>query len=357
VHSGDQLFVDDIRIPVSEPPGIWDLTPGSHRLRLVAGNQELVADPRSFKANATVILNRADFKPPAPATSQEQVDWKRASGAGDLAAVEKFLRDYPNSPFRSQAESKLEGLYWSRANSSGSIRDLQEYAAKYASPAGPHLQAAQAEIARLEWEAIQNTTDPSQIRKFVDQNPRGQYHDLAVIRLDDLSWGQAIRKDDAASLRGYLGTYPSGRHKDDALTELARLTPAPPAPQPAPPPVPTAGPKIPGHPEGADDLNAIRSVLDSYQSAYNTKDLAKLQEIWPDMSPRQVSGLRTAFHDAGKVNLTYVITKGPEIAGDVAVVTFEQQIVTNASAKSKVTMTLRRNGAQGNGSWRITSVR
>src|ERR1700722_547452 len=357
VRSGDQLFVDDIRIPVGETPGTWDLTPGSHRLRLVAGNQELVADPRSFKANATVILNRADFKPPAPATSQEQVDWKRVSGAGDIAAVEKFLRDYPGSLFRSQAESKLEGLYWSRASSSGSIRDLQEYAAKYASPAGPHLQAAQAEIARLDWEAIQNSTDPSQIRKFVDQNPRGQYHDLAVIRLDDLSWGQAMRKGDAGSVRSYLGAYPSGRHKDEALTELARLTPAPPAPQPTPPPVPAPAAKIPVRPEGGDDLNAIRSVLDSYKSAYNTKDLAKLQEIWPDMSPRQVSGLRTAFHDAGKVNLTYVITKGPEIAGDVAGVTFEQQIVTKASAKSKVTMPLQRNGAQGNGSWRIPSVR
>src|SRR6202012_3907580 len=97
------------------PRGTWALPPGSHRLRLMAGNQELVADPRSFKANATVILNRADFKPPAPATSQEQVDWKRVSGAGDIAAGEKFLHDSPGSPSRSKAESKLEGLYWTRA--------------------------------------------------------------------------------------------------------------------------------------------------------------------------------------------------------------------------------------------------
>ena len=75
------------------------------------------------------------------------------------------------------------------------------------------------------------------------------------------------------------------------------------------------------------------------------------------MSPKQVSGLRTAFHDAGKVNLTYVITKGPEIAGNVAVVTFEQQIMTNASAKSKVTMTLQQNGTQGMVPGDITSVR
>jgi hypothetical protein len=74
------------------------------------------------------------------------------------------------------------------------------------------------------------------------------------------------------------------------------------------------------------------------------------------MSPRQVSGLRTAFRDAGKVTLTYVITQGPEVAGNVAVVTFEQQITTNAAAKSKVTMTLKKEGAPGS-SWHITSIR
>jgi len=72
------------------------------------------------------------------------------------------------------------------------------------------------------------------------------------------------------------------------------------------------------------------------------------------MSPKQVSGLRTAFHDAGKVTLTYVITKGPEVAGNVAVVSFQQQIITNAAAKSQVMMTLKKDG---NDSWHITSIR
>ena len=92
-------------------------------------------------------------------------------------------------------------------------------------------------------------------------------------------------------------------------------------------------------------MNAIRGVLEGYKSAYDTKDLAKLQELWPDMSPKQVSGLRTAFHDAGKVTLTYAITKGPEVAGNVAVVSFQQQIITNAAAKAQVTMTLRKDGS------------
>jgi hypothetical protein len=322
----------------------------------MSGNQELVADPRPFKANATVVLNRADFKQPAPATSEEQVAWNRISSTADPAAVEEFLRHYPNSSVRSQAESKLEGLNWSKASSSGSLRGFQEYAARYASPAGPHLPAALAEIARLQWEAIQNTTDPLQVKRFLEQNPSGQYHDRGVALLDDLSWRDATRKGDTASLKGYLGSYPSGRHKEEATAQLARLTPAPvaaPVPQ-APPPIPPAPPVTANTINNTDDINAIRRVLDGYKSAYDTKDLAKLQELWPEMSPKQVSGLRTAFHDAGKVTLTYVITKGPEVAGNVAVVSFQQQIITNAAAKSQVMMTLKKDG---NDSWHITSIR
>jgi serine/threonine protein kinase len=359
IHPGDQLFVDEVRVPASASPGTWEVTPGAHRLRLMAGNQELIADPRQFKANATVVLTRADFKQPAPATSEEQLAWNRINNTGDTAVLEDFLRHYPNSSFRAQAESKLEELSWSKASSNGSLRGYQEYAAKYASPPGPHLPAAQAEIARLEWEAIQNTSDPLQVKRYLDQNPRGQDHDRAVTLLDDLSWGEATRKGDAGSLKGYLGTYPSGRHKEEATAQLARLAP-PPAPAPAPQaaqppaPVPAAPPATPAIANNSDDINAIRAVLDAYKSAYDSRDLAKLQQLWPDMSSKQVSGLRTAFHDAGKVTLNYVITKGPEVAGNVAVVSFQQQIITNGAAKSQVTMTLRKDGSN---SWHITSIR
>jgi hypothetical protein len=356
VHPGDQLFVDDVRLAASGSPGTWALTPGSHRLRLMAGNQELVADPRSFKANATVVLNRADFKQPAPATSEEQLAWNRVNSTSDPSAVEEFVRRYPNSSFRAQAESKLEALNWAKASSSGTLHGYQDYVARYTSPPGPHLSAAMAEIAQLEWDAIQNTTDPVSVRRFLEHNPSGPNHDRAVALLDDLTWREAQHKGDAASLKGYLGAYPSGRHKEEAATQLASLTPPPvatPAPQ-APAPIPAAPPVTPKLSDNTDDVNAIRAVLDGYKSAYDTKDLAKLQELWPDMSPKQVNGLRTAFHDAGKVTLMYSITKGPEVAGNVAVVTFQQQIVTNAAAKSQVTMTLKRDG---NNSWHISSVR
>jgi hypothetical protein len=355
VRPGDQLFVDDVRLAASGRPGTWELTPGSHRLRLMAGNQELVADPRSFKANATVVLNRADFKQPAPATSDEQLAWNRINSANDPAAVEEFVRRYPNSSFRSQAESKLEALIWAKANSSGSLRGYQEYASRYTFPPGPHLPAAMAEIARLEWDAIQSTTDPLSVKRFLEHNPSGPYHDRVVALLDDLSWREASRKGDTASLKGYLGTYPSGRHKEEATTQLAKLTPPPvaaPAPQ-EPAPIPSAPPATPKVADNADDVNAIRAVLDGYKSAYDMKDLAKLQELWPDMSPKQVNGLRTAFHLAGKVTLTYAITKGPEVAGNVAVVSFQQQIITNGAAKAQVTMTLKKDGT----SWHITSIR
>jgi hypothetical protein len=178
--------------------------------------------------------------------------------------------------------------------------------------------------------------------------------------LDDLSWRDASRKGDTGSLKSYLGAYPSGRHKEEATTQLAKLAPppvAPPASQTiqatAPAPIAPPPPVTPKVSDNSDDVNAIRGVLDGYKSAYDTKDLGKLQELWPDMSPKQVNGLRTAFRDAGKVMLTYAITKGPEISGNVAVVRFQQQIITTAAAKAQVTMTLKKDGT----SWHITSIR
>jgi hypothetical protein len=193
----------------------------------------------------------------------------------------------------------------------------------------------------------------------MEQNPGGQYHDRAAALLDDLAWHEAMRKGDAATLKGYLGSYPSGRHREEATAQLARLTP-PPAAAPVqqapqtPAPIPPAPPVTPKLADNAEDLNAIRGVLDGYKSAYDTKDVARLRELWPDMTPKQVNGLREAFRAAGKVTLTYSITKGPEVAGNVAVVSFQQQIVTNAAAKAQVTMTLKKDG---NNSWRITSIR
>ena len=153
VHPSDQLFVDDVRLAASGPPGTWELTPGSHRLRLMAGNQELVADPRSFKANATVVLNRADFKQPAPATSEEQLAWNRINNTGDPSAVEEFVRRYPNSSFRSQAESKLEALNWAKASSSGNSSRLsglcgQVYLSAGSSSAGCHRRDRTAGVGR-----------------------------------------------------------------------------------------------------------------------------------------------------------------------------------------------------------------
>ena len=78
------------------------------------------------------------------------------------------------------------------------------------------------------------------------------------------------------------------------------------------------------------------------------------ERIRMELTRTAASGPSTARRMSATVRpLTYSITKGPEVAGHVAVVSFQQQIVTNATAKAQVTMTLKKDG----NSWHITSIR
>ncbi len=112
-------------LAASGPPGTWELTPGSHRLRLMAGNQELVADPRHSRQMqpwcSTVLTSSSRLR----RRQKSRLPGIVSTAQATLAAVEDFLRRYPNSSFRSQAESKLEELYWAKASSGGSFETFR----------------------------------------------------------------------------------------------------------------------------------------------------------------------------------------------------------------------------------------
>jgi ketosteroid isomerase-like protein len=355
LQPSDRLFIDGTPMRPPDAHGGWTVQAGSHYLKLMDGSQELFADSRAVKPDGTIIMARSDFKAPASVASDEQIAWNRAEQDQDVAGFADFIRKYPNSARRHQAETELENLYWLKAFNAGTAAAYRDFLSRYSSPQDAHYEAANSAIDQLDWQALQNSSDVSQISSFLARHPKGAYHDLAASRLDDLAWNAAKTSGKADALKNYTSNFPAGRHRDEANTELALLNPKPQEkPLPEPPSV-----RSPPSPPSENDKDAIRRTLDDYQDAYESRSLSKLRAVWPAIDSNQAKGLDQMFQDCNQIHAPYSISGGPEIKGNAATVRVIQYLDATGKrghfkTSSKVTISLEK---EPDGKWLISSVR
>jgi hypothetical protein len=350
LHPTDRLFVDEA--PMSRQAGGWSVDAGLHHLKLMDGSQELFADPKQVKSDATLTLSRSDFKAPAPLTSDEQVAWDRAEKSQDIPTIESFLSKYPNSSRRGQADSELESLYWQKASRTATAAAYHDFLSRYPSGQGAHYVAATTELDRLEWQSLQNSSDVSQVSSFLARHPSGPYHTLAAERLDDLAWNSAKSSGGADGIRSYLRDYPAGRHKDDANAEIAQLTPKPPPPKT---PDNSGSHNTPsGGDHAENDTDAIRKVLNAYQDAYESRSLDKLRAILPNLGSSDADGLKRLFENKD-IRAPYSILN-EDISGDDAKVTIQQLLQIGGKKPLSVKMTIHLKRRNGGPSWYISAI-
>ena len=107
----------------------------------------------------------------------------------------------------------------------------------------------------------------------------------------------------------------------------------------------------------ATELQAVSRALADYQVAYQHKDLAALQAIWPSLSKTSLDQIRTSFHDASEVSVDLRPVGDPEISGAIATVVCDRnvrQIIMKRpmQASDRVRIVLNRRGA----GWVIASI-
>jgi hypothetical protein len=344
LHPSDRLFVDLNPMPRPDNKGGWTVDSGRRQLKLMDGNQELLASPVQIKSSATVSLNRSDFKAPAPLTSDEQQAWDRVQKNPDIAGITDFLTRYPNSSRRDQATLQLENLYWQKAQKTNSLSAYGDYIKRY--PQGTHFDAANSSIEQLEWQGVQNSSDPNQFSAFLAAHPKGPHHQAALDRLDELAWNRAMGSGKLDAFREYLRDYPGGHHAGEANNQIAALTP-----RPKQSPNVEPGPIQPAPQPHGDDAEAIRKVLDKYSEGYQTRSIENLREVWPTMTPDQVKGLEQLFKN--KLTFFYQVL-GQNISGDTATVSIQQLLMIGGKkVQPRVTITLKRGSG---GSWYISSI-
>jgi serine/threonine protein kinase len=105
------------------------------------------------------------------------------------------------------------------------------------------------------------------------------------------------------------------------------------------------------------ELQAISRALMDYQAAYQRKDPAALQTIWPSIPKPILDGIRDSFHDASEVNIDLRSLGEPEISGATATVTCDRNLrqvirkkVLQASNRVRIVLSRRGSG------WVIQSI-
>jgi AAA-like domain/PEGA domain len=155
--------------------------------------------------------------------------------------------------------------------------------------------------------AVADSTDPSQLRQYLQKYPNGKNATQVRNRLEEIEW-RNVNRTDLQSLDAFLQSYPQGQHASEArewvaegqkeieayiAAEKAGTTEA----------LQTFLTRHPNGPHAeqarqklsqAQDTEAVLAVLRRYEEAYNKKDLEAIVALYPSCP----EGVRKAYRDS-----------------------------------------------------------
>ncbi len=227
-----QVAIDNLLLISQAPPGTrvgvdgktagTTNTEGELSVKIVPGEHEIALDkagylPRSLKARLISGSNVIDGK---LLLDREAVDRESALRSMDIAKLQEFLKDYPDSKSADLVRAKLEDLEWSR---------------------------------------YRDSNDPNQLQVFIDRYPNGQHiadarHLEDQLVAEDIAWRSAVEGGHPELLQGFVAKYPHSRHVADAQSTITLMK----------------------------DRAEILQVIQAYQDSYNRRDLKQLLQLWPN---------------------------------------------------------------------------
>jgi hypothetical protein len=153
--------------------------------------------------------------PPRP----DEVTWQLLKETTDEAALKRFITQYPNSPLRKDAEARIVALE----------------AAAAAKPVPPRPD-------EVTWQLLKETTDEAALKRFITQYPDSPLRKEAEARIDTLralraaqptppspeqvAWNMVKDTTDPEQLRRFIQQYPDSPNRAEAEQRAAELAAA-----------------------------------------------------------------------------------------------------------------------------------
>jgi serine/threonine protein kinase len=230
-------------------------------------------------------------KPPEAKPTAEALEakvWEGVRNSSQAADLEKFLADYPNSPHKDQAQSRLDDLVWSGTNQNDR-QALQKYADRF--PRGAHLRDAVNRLIELAWNAT-DKKDSNALRTFIDRHPSSPHNSEAQKIIDQL--------------------------EKDRLAEQQRLRE-------------TRAKQEQAQQELAAQAKGIQSAIERFNAGFQNKRAREVKDIWPSVPSRYTDAMAVS---GSTFVMTLRPTGEPKISGDTASILCELTQTTSARGQS-----------------------
>lgn len=186
------------------------------------------------------------------------------------------------------------------------------------------------------WASVANSKDRSGLVDFRNRFPNSRHAEEAEKKIEELDWESARDKNDPAAIQAFLSRYPNSSY-----SELARQR------------VKTLQSSI----STERDRQAILSILNQLQTAYNSRDVDQLARLWPGLSKDALKQYRQSFGQSKSVrmkldNVVFEIVAEHAKVKARRSVQFEFKDGSTPERVDNVSIGLSKSG----GTWRIDSI-
>lgn len=163
----------------------------------------------SLSSEAIYLKAALPVAPPPPVAKGPDLDevaWGLMRDTRDLAQIERFISQFPQSPRRAEAQQRLSALQTERAASEAAARAKAEADARAAAAKGT-------EFEDVAWNLVREARDVSQLESFLSQFPRSPRRGEAEKRI--------------AALKAERAAEAAARAKTEAVIKSASLAKGP----------------------------------------------------------------------------------------------------------------------------------
>jgi hypothetical protein len=178
-----------------------------------------------------------------------------------------------------------------------------------------------------EWATVANSSDPEEFEAFIRNHPSGAHLDQARARAADLrqqvraraaqqaeqsAW-EKVDQNNREQLQDYVSRFPSGAHAQQSRARMAEIDRQAAEALANQRLREQQAQKDQESAKRAADMQAIGKLLADFDAAYNHRNLAGLQKMWPGVP---VNAYRKQFRDAKDLKFQLQLVGQPEVSGN-----------------------------------------